>query len=799
MKRILLIILPTLLTLLGCGGSGSSETKQVTPPVSTNAQPVAVIGTEQSEYKTNTPITFSAANSSDPDGDTLTYQWQLLSADEQQNIPLNTNNQRTVTFSVAQAQNYTLKLIVNDGKISSSVVSKQITVTSNAQLIANAGSTQTVKQGDVVKLTAAQSTATNAVINSYQWQFIKTPTSSAAQLENSTRVNSQFVADKLGEYSVKLTITNSIGDTANSNVLIKSEQLAVNSAPNAVISVQNSTLSPNQLVTLNGEQSTDPDANDTLSYQWAITSKPENSDPSLSNAIAKNAGFASNELGEYTISLSVTDEGNLSDTAQVTLSVTTENKAPIAVLAEQTDITLNTLTTLQCLQCSDPDSDPLIYNWQLQAKPESSTAQLQQSTSATPSLTADVEGDYVVTLVVSDGELSSPQVTSVLHTKDNKKPVTLVSYKSSISVNEQVTLDASASYDPEGAVLSYHWEIVSSSNQAVLSSTSSSAPTLSAPAEGQVVVSLKTNDGEQFSDTQTLTINVTQNAKPVIIHTGDKARYSTVGSTVNFDASQSYDPEGTALSYEWELSTPTGSSASLSSTNQNITELTPDLTGNYILTFTVTDADNYQAITQFSVTATNSSQITGNIKGQITNVQRTAISNAKLTINNVPYTTNSAGQFNETLNLAEGENITITSNDPRLANAIYNSPAITQNNFTIDLEQNSLPVFQSMEVTVFVCPEFTGPDTINVNFNMTETLLASARFEYQFNQTQALVLQKSGSTYLDSELLIDLPATAKFEVTVTESNVENTYNWPITIFYSASDDPRSAIINICNI
>ncbi|MDO6658834.1 PKD domain-containing protein, partial [Anaerobacillus sp. 1_MG-2023] len=88
-------------------------------------------------------------------------------------------------------------------------------VTSNAQLIANAGSTQTVKQGDVVKLTAAQSTATNAVINSYQWQFTNKPTSSTTQLENSTRVNSQFIADKVGEYSVKLTITNSVGDTAS--------------------------------------------------------------------------------------------------------------------------------------------------------------------------------------------------------------------------------------------------------------------------------------------------------------------------------------------------------------------------------------------------------------------------------------------------------------------------------------------------------------------------------------------------------------------------------------------------------
>lgn len=253
------------------------------------------------------------------------------------------------------------------------------------------------------------------------------------------------------------------------------------------------------------------------------------------------AGFSASTAGDYALSLTVTDQQNESDTASVTLTVTTSNKAPIATLESERDITLNESTTLQCQQCSDPDGDTLSYNWQLQAKPVNSASQLTNNTSATPSIVADKEGDYVVALTVSDGQLSSNQATSALHASSNKKPVTLVTYETSITVDEQVLLDASTSYDPEGQPLSYQWEIISSQGQATLSSNTISKPTFSASVEGQVVISLRTNDGVQFSDTKTLTIDVIQNALPVISFTGEQSRYDVVGNAVKFDVSQSYE------------------------------------------------------------------------------------------------------------------------------------------------------------------------------------------------------------------------------------------------------------------
>lgn len=511
------------------------------------------------------------------------------------------------------------------------------------------------------------------------------------------------------------------------------------------------------------------------------------------------AGFSASTAGDYALSLTVTDQQNESDTASVTLTVTTSNKAPIATLESERDITLNESTTLQCQQCSDPDGDTLSYNWQLQAKPVNSTSQLTNNTSATPSIVADKEGDYVVVLTVSDGQLSSNQATSVLHASSNKKPITLVTYATSITVDEQVLLDASNSYDPEGQPLSYQWEVISSQGQATLSSNTIPKPTFSASVEGQVVISLRTNDGVQFSDTKTLTIDVIQNALPVISFTGEQSRYDVVGNTVKFDVRQSYDPEGTTLDYAWTLSAPSGSSTSLSNTNQSITEFIADMTGIYTLTVVATDADGFSKSVQFSITVTNSAQLTGRIKGQLTNVQKAAISNAPLTINGQQYSTNTNGFFDEEVNLAQGEKITIKTADQRLATGEYNSVAITQGNFTVDIGQNSMPVLQAVEVSVFVCAEFSGPDTVNLRFNMVDTLLASDSFQFSFDQTKPLTLQKSGSTYLDSELDIDLPASAEFEVTAIETNVENTISSNITIYHSDSGQPSSAIISICNI
>jgi hypothetical protein len=55
----------------------------------------------------------------------------------------------------------------------------------------------------------------------------------------------------------------------------------------------------------------------------------------------------------------------------------------------------------------DPNGTPLTYKWSFKSRPKKSTAALQGNTTALPTFVPDLRGNYVVQLVVSDGQLTS--------------------------------------------------------------------------------------------------------------------------------------------------------------------------------------------------------------------------------------------------------------------------------------------------------------------------------------------------------------------------------------------------------
>jgi hypothetical protein len=63
---------------------------------------------------------------------------------------------------------------------------------------------------------------------------------------------------------------------------------------------------------------------------------------------------------------------------------------------------------------SDPDTDFLSYVLSLLSVPAGSHTQLSEATSPTPQITPDLDGDYVISLVVNDAESSSTPATITL-------------------------------------------------------------------------------------------------------------------------------------------------------------------------------------------------------------------------------------------------------------------------------------------------------------------------------------------------------------------------------------------------
>lgn len=82
-----------------------------------------------------------------------------------------------------------------------------------------------------------------------------------------------------------------------------------------------------------------------------------------------------------------------------------------------------------------------------------------------------------------------------------------------------------------------------------------------------------------------------ENNPPVAI-AGDDVTVST-GSTVTLDGSNSTDPDGDELSYQWSIaSAPAGSTATITNATEVIATFVPDVPGSYTLRLTVDDGNN---------------------------------------------------------------------------------------------------------------------------------------------------------------------------------------------------------------
>ncbi|WP_163930421.1 polysaccharide lyase family 8 super-sandwich domain-containing protein [Paraferrimonas sp. SM1919] len=96
----------------------------------------------------------------------------------------------------------------------------------------------------------------------------------------------------------------------------------------------------------------------------------------------------------------------------------TNNVAPVAVISYQVDsldlIELGQSLDLSAATSTDTDGDSLTYRWTLLAKPSSSELVLQDSLDSI-SVHFDVSGEYVLQLIVNDGQVDSePQQINVL-------------------------------------------------------------------------------------------------------------------------------------------------------------------------------------------------------------------------------------------------------------------------------------------------------------------------------------------------------------------------------------------------
>lgn len=90
------------------------------------------------------------------------------------------------------------------------------------------------------------------------------------------------------------------------------------------------------------------------------------------------------------------------------------NRAPEASAGADQTVRVGTAVTLDGRASHDPDGDPLQFTWRITASPAGSQAALNDPALPQPVFTPDFAGAYTVSLVVSDGRLSSTPATTTV-------------------------------------------------------------------------------------------------------------------------------------------------------------------------------------------------------------------------------------------------------------------------------------------------------------------------------------------------------------------------------------------------
>ncbi|MGD8508917.1 MAG: PKD domain-containing protein, partial [Syntrophobacterales bacterium] len=207
-------------------------------------------------------------------------------------------------------------------------------------------------------------------------------------------------------------------------------------------------------VNFDASASSDPDG-DSLTYDWDFGDG--NIDTGLTVSNTSNTYSAG---GTYTVVLTVDDGTGGTDTASQVITVNTPGNNPPQALFTANPISGEAPLTVNfdASASSDPDGDSLTYDWDF-GDGNIDTGLTVSNTSNTYS----AGGTYTVVLTVDDGNGGTDTASQVITVTVSQSPVADAGADQNVidtngDGSESVTLDGSASYDPDGgAIVSYSW------------------------------------------------------------------------------------------------------------------------------------------------------------------------------------------------------------------------------------------------------------------------------------------------------------------------------------------------------
>lgn len=364
-----------------------------------NSKPVADAGDDRT-VALNSRVTLDGRDSSDADGDPLTYRWTLKTKPTNSTATLDSTTSAQPSFTADKPGNYEIELIVNDGTIDSAPDTVVVS-TLNSQPVADAGDAQTVTVNTLVQLDGRGSTDADNDPLTYRWSFTSSPQTPAPTLTNPTSAQPSFTPTVPGLYIVQLIVNDSKVDSVPVTVSITVNPVVVANNPPTITSIPVIVATVGQAYSYDVE-ATDPDAGDTLTY--SLTAFPTGMTIHNGTGLIQWTPEAT-QTGPHNVTVQVSDgraNGTVTQNFTITVSVAPPTNRPPT-------ITSTPGTTAQVgqpysydVEATDPDAgDTLTYS--LTTQPAGMTIVADTGViSWTPA--ANQTGPQNVTVQVSDGK-----------------------------------------------------------------------------------------------------------------------------------------------------------------------------------------------------------------------------------------------------------------------------------------------------------------------------------------------------------------------------------------------------------
>ena len=245
--------------------------------------------------------------------------------------------------------------------------------------------------------------------------------------------------------------------------------------------------------------------------------------------------------GTYNVSLTVTDTDGLTGSRLRTVMV---NRGPIisSVTANKTSVVEHGEWVLFESWYSDPDGDALAYKWFINGTEIANGSSTGYSGYSNASYF--VNGSITATLTIADPHNCTN--TSGVTVTYMRRPVPVIDFTGTGCL--EVELNASRSYDPDGYITTYEWDL---NNDGAYEKTGINC-THTFAAGGNHTVGLKVTDNSGLTNTTTRTIYVAR--KPTAVARANRSSVAPTGEWVLFDGSDSTcDPQSEPLNYTWNI------------------------------------------------------------------------------------------------------------------------------------------------------------------------------------------------------------------------------------------------------